>query len=92
MSNPLSYMVLIKKWVQLGKKKYLVVYDGFNKRNIEIKFAKDITIRNQKLKTYLLQSGLGHIYVFCDQKFKIIGMTNGSSDFVDQDWETFLPV
>ena len=64
----------------------------FNKRNIEIKLAKDIIIRNQKLKTYLLQSGLGHIYVFCDQKFKIIGMTNGSSDFVDQDWETFLPV
>jgi len=92
MSNPLSYMVLIKKWVQLGKKKYLVVFDGFNKRNIEIKFAKDITIRNQKLKTYLLQSGLGNIYVFCDQKFKIIGITNGSSDFVDQNWETFLPV
>jgi imidazolonepropionase-like amidohydrolase len=92
MSNPLSYMLLIEKWVQLGKKKYLVVFDGFNKRNIEIKFAKDITLRNQKLKTYLLQSGLGNIYVFCDQKFKIIGMTNGSSDFVDQDWETFLPV
>ena len=92
MSNPLSYMPLIEKWAQLGKKKYLVVFDGFNKRNIEIKFAKDITIRNQHLKIYLLQSGLGNIYVFCDQKFKIIGMTNGSSDFVDQDWETFLPV
>jgi imidazolonepropionase-like amidohydrolase len=85
-------MPIIEKWVQLGMKKYLVVFDGFNKRNIEIKFAKNITIRNEYLKTYLLQSGLGNIYVFCDRQFKIIGMTNGSSDFVDQDWETFLPL
>jgi imidazolonepropionase-like amidohydrolase len=92
MSNPLSYMPIIEKWVQLGMKKYLVVFDGFNKRNIEIKFAKNITIRNEHLKTYLLQSGLGNIYVFCDRQFKIIGMINGSSDFVDQDWETFLPL
>ena len=49
MSNPLSYMPIIEKWVQLGMKKYLVVFDGFNKRNIEIKFAKDITIRNEHL-------------------------------------------
>ena len=92
MSSPLSYKLIIEKWEFLGKKKYLCVFDGFNKRNIEIKIAKDITLKSQKLKTYILESGLGNIYVFCDQKYKIIAILNGASDIVDQDWESFLPM
>jgi len=92
MSNPLSYMPIIEKWASLGKKNYLHVFDGANKRNIDIKTGKDITLKSQILNTYILQSGLGNIYVLCDQKYKIVAIINGATDIVDQDWETFLPV